>query len=126
MANPEQLKTGQIPLLIGGIAIGLLFVFLATSSWQQREQQWDKQQAMHAELTQRSIELSQIALGNQAMLAARSLAEEPGIRELLARIKALADNNQTDNQAEIQHLRGQLRTDLHLSLIHISEPTRPY
>ena len=37
MANPEQLKTGQIPLLIGGIAIGLLFVFLATSSWQQRE-----------------------------------------------------------------------------------------
>ncbi|MAB24472.1 MAG: hypothetical protein CMK78_09005 [Pseudomonadales bacterium] len=112
MANPEQLKTGQIPLLIGGIAIGLLFVFLATSSWQQREQQWDRQQAMHAELTQRSIELSQIALGNQAMLAARSLAEEPGIRELLARIKALADNNQTDNQAEIQRLRGQLRTDL--------------
>ncbi len=136
MAKAPHIKAGQLIFLIGGIALGLFFLFLASNAWQQREQQWQDQLAGQAEITRRSIEQSQVALRNQALMTARSLAEDPDTRRLLRRIKALSQI-EPQNQPEIVRLRAQLRRDLNgvwsilqragaqVLEIHLAAPAQP-
>ncbi|MGB7387267.1 MAG: hypothetical protein WA929_06685, partial [Pseudomonas neustonica] len=111
MAKTQHTQTGRLVLLVGGVALGLFFLFLAVSAWQQREQQWQSQQANEAAIIQLSIAQSQLALRNQALMAARTLAEDPDTRRLIRRIKTLTVS-QPDNRTDILRLRAQLRRDL--------------
>ncbi|SDS63361.1 PAS domain S-box-containing protein [Halopseudomonas sabulinigri] len=136
MAKAPHIKAGPLVYLIGGIALGLFFLFLASSAWQQREQQWQEQLASQAEITRRSIEQSQVALRNQALMTARSLAEDPDTRRLIRRIKALSQAG-PQNQGEILRLRAQLRRDFsgvwsilqragaQVLEVHLASPAQP-
>ena len=111
MAKAPHIKAGPVIFVIGGIALGLFFLFLASSAWQQREQQWQDQLAGQAEMTLLSIEQSQVALRNQALMTARSLAQDPDTRRLIRRLNALSQDP-IQHQPEILRLRAQLRRDL--------------
>ncbi|MEH6491831.1 PAS domain-containing protein [Halopseudomonas sp.] len=136
MAKAPHIKAGPLIFLIGGFVLGLFFLFLASNAWQQREQLWQEQLASQAEITRRSIELSQAALRNQALMTARSLAEDPDTRRLIRRIAALSQA-EPQNQAEILRLRAQLRGDLNgvwsilqragaqVLEVHLATPARP-
>ena len=135
MAKIQHTRIGLLILLVGGFALGLFFLFLAASAWQQREQQWQSQQANEAAIIQLSIAQSQLALRNQALMAARTLAEDPDTRRLIRRIKTLTVS-QPDNRTDILRLRAQLRRDLNgvwsilqrggaqMLEVHLSDPAQ--
>ena len=135
MAKIQHTRIGLLILLVGGLALGLFFLFLAASAWQQREQQWQSQQANEAAIIQLSIAQSQLALRNQALMAARTLAEDSDTRRLIRRIKTLTVS-QPDNRTDILRLRAQLRRDLNgvwsilqrggaqMLEVHLSDPAQ--
>ncbi|MEH6566836.1 MAG: PAS domain-containing protein [Halopseudomonas sp.] len=111
MATTTHTKTGQLIVLIGGVALGLFFLYLAANAWQQRELHWQRQLEMQARITQLSIEQSQLTLRNQAQMAANGLVQDPDTRRLIRRLHTL-NQAQPKDETEILRLREQLRADL--------------
>ena len=59
-------------------------------------------------------------------IAARSLESQAAAKEAQPLVEVVADYHQLLNRSDIDVIDIVVPTHLHLSLIHISEPTRPY
>lgn len=107
-----DLRRDERPLLLAGvILLALFFAFLAWSDRNQRDILWQQQLQAQSQILRAAVEQSQQTLQRQALMAARSLAEDPDTLRLIRRITELYQRDGLDDPRLIG-LRSQLQKAL--------------
>ncbi|GGE34834.1 hypothetical protein GCM10007421_05770 [Halopseudomonas oceani] len=111
MATPKPLRNGRIALPLGIMLLALFFLFLASSAWQQRDEQWRTDLFIDARAELRALEHTQQAKRGEAQIAVYSLTEDPDTQRLVRRVDELIRQHGRAHP-EVQRLRAQLIGDL--------------
>ena len=111
MAKPAVPFTGRLVMPLGIAILALFFLALALFSWHEREQRWAAHLASQAELQRLAVTQSQQALKRQALMAAKTIAEDTDTLRLIRRIAKLAERDGLLSPGVIA-LRAQLAHDM--------------
>ncbi|UJJ33103.1 PAS domain-containing protein [Halopseudomonas maritima] len=111
MTTPDHASNGRIALALGMLLVTLCFLYLGTSAWQHREEEWRNLQYQTVDGDLRRLQQQEEALRQQAKIAVFGLSEDPDLRRLLRRVAYLVEHYGLDDP-EVARLRAQIAKDL--------------